>query len=124
MSLITIYHGTDISSAKAICNSNGPKINIEKGSRTTDFGQGFYTTDDYDRAVIWAKRKARVRKREAAVVILLFDEQSAKPLIQYFLIISAGGVLLLTIVMDNNISTKLRSKTIIWTLVTRLPAAE
>ena len=77
-----LYHGTDIESAKAICKGCG--IDLTRCSSKTDFGQGFYTTDDYDRAVRWANRKAILRLSKPAVVTVTFDENSAKDIIEYF----------------------------------------
>ena len=59
-------------------------IDVKRGALQTDFGQGFYTTDDFDRAVRWAKRKAFARCRQAAVITVLFDEEAARPIIEYF----------------------------------------
>ena len=79
MKLKILYHGTDLESAKEICGGN---IDVKKGSSHTDFGQGFYTTDDKDRAIRWAYRKAKVRKSKPALITLYFDEGSAHPIIE------------------------------------------
>lgn len=81
MKLKILYHGTDLESAKEICGGN---IDVKKGFSHTDFGQGFYTTDDKDRAIRWAYRKAKVRKSKPALITLYFDEGSAHPIIEYF----------------------------------------
>lgn len=83
MALKTFYHGTDIDSAKEICKTQ--TVDVKRGSPRTDFGQGFYVTPDYNRAVKWACRKAGSRRNKAAVVTVIFDEDSAKPIIEYFL---------------------------------------
>jgi hypothetical protein len=82
MALKILYHGTDIESADNICKTK--EIDVKRGSAHTDFGQGFYTTDNFDRAVRWAYRKAHVRRSKPAVITLYFDEESAKSIIEYF----------------------------------------
>ena len=77
-----LYHGTDIDSAREICGWSG--IDITRGSKHSDFGQGFYTTDDYGRAVKWARHKASIRGKRAAVITLIFDLESAKKDIEVF----------------------------------------
>ena len=81
MALSILYHGTDIESARDICE-NG--IDVGRGTPHTDFGRGFYTTEDYERAVKWAYRKARVRHSKPAVITLYFDVESAKSFIEFF----------------------------------------
>ena len=44
----------------------------------------FYTTDDYGRAVKWARHKASIRGKRAAVITLIFDLESAKKDIEVF----------------------------------------
>ena len=78
--MITVYHGTDDKSAKKICNG----INVEAGSKGTDFGLGFYVTEDYDSAVKWAYHKSYVRHGKPAVVVAYFDVETASPLIEKF----------------------------------------
>jgi len=77
-----LYHGTDIDSAREICGAGG--IDVTRGSKHSDFGQGFYTTDDYRRAVKWAKHKASIRGKRAAVVTLMVDLDLAKKDIEIF----------------------------------------
>lgn len=78
-----LYHGTDIDSAKNICNSQ--YIDVTVGARHSDFGQGFYTTDDFERACIWAKHKASVRgKKAGAVIKLVVDLEIAAQYIESF----------------------------------------
>ena len=77
-----LYHGTDDISAKSIYKAQTVDVNI--GSDKVDFGKGFYMTDDIDKAVAWAYRKAKVRKRKPALVTIYFDEESARPYITSF----------------------------------------
>lgn len=82
MPLMTLYHGTDIESAKEICNGSG--IDLSRCNDKTDFGKGFYTTDDFERAAKWAKRKAAVRISKPVVITVLFDIESANDIIEHF----------------------------------------
>ena len=82
MVLTNLYHGTDIDSARDICDAQ--EVDVTRGSKHTDFGQGFYVTDDYDRAVKWARHKASVRGKNAAVVTVSVDLDSARDLIESF----------------------------------------
>ena len=79
--MITLYHGTDLESAKSIYK-NG--INVKIGSTIADFGQGFYTTPDLEKAEKWAKRKSDYRGKRPAIVILEFDELEAESVIKTF----------------------------------------
>lgn len=76
-----LYHGTDLKSAKNICE-NG--IDFTKSKNKLDFGRGFYLTDDYERACIWAKRKAYALNTSPAIVNVEFDITSAKGYIRSF----------------------------------------
>ena len=76
------YHGTDIISAKSIYDTQ--KIDVRKGARNTDFGQGFYVTDDFERAKKWAYRKAFLRNSKPAIVTIIFDEEGANAIIEKF----------------------------------------
>lgn len=82
MSLTLLYHGTDIDSAKEICDAQ--LADVSRGSKKVDFGPGFYMTDDLARAKTWAYRKARVRKKQAALVSAYVDLDSARPIITRF----------------------------------------
>ena len=82
MSLHILYHGTDVESAKNICFDKN--INVRIGAKHTDFGTGFYTTDNFEYAAKWACRKAKVRKSYPAVVTVFFDEEDAEELIEHF----------------------------------------
>lgn len=82
MSLIVLYHGTDIDSAKEIYTSQQADVN--RGSKRVDFGPGFYLTDDYEKAKYWAYRKGRVRKKKAAILSAYFDVDAAREQIEVF----------------------------------------
>lgn len=77
-----LYHGTDLDSAKAICDAQ--TVDLSVGSKRSDFGQGFYVSDSYDGAVDWARRKARVRGKSPAVVTVVFDVKGAEAYIERF----------------------------------------
>lgn len=76
-----LYHGTDVLSADKICDLG---INLKCGSLNSDFGQGFYTTENYDRAVAWAKHKAELRGRRPTVIMMEFNDFKAKSFIEKF----------------------------------------
>ena len=82
MRLMRIYHGTDIISARNICETK--YIDVKCGSQSVDFGPGFYTTEDFGTASIWAYRKGELRKSKPAVVTLYFDIESSKSIIECF----------------------------------------
>jgi hypothetical protein len=82
MALKPLYHGTDINSARAICDAQ--KADVSVGSYKVDFGPGFYLTDDINAAKHWATRKAQVRNSKPAVITVMFDEEAAKDLIETF----------------------------------------
>ena len=46
------------------------------GRKNLDFGPGFYLTDIYDQAVIWAKRKSRERKSVPLINVYKLDRKS------------------------------------------------
>lgn len=77
----TLYHGTISYNAYIICN-NG--IDVKAGMVNSDFGQGFYTTDSYEKAVAWAKRKAIASGTKPAIVSVTFDDVAARCVIEYF----------------------------------------
>lgn len=81
MALKVLYHGTDVESAKKICDIG---IIVDCGSESVDFGPGFYTTDDYARAEKWAWRKADLRRNKPAIVKMYFDEAAAESIIVRF----------------------------------------
>ena len=76
----TFYHGTDIDSAISICD----KIVLKKSSKRTDFGPGFYVTNNIETAKTWAFRKAAVRRKEASIVYVEFDEDAVSDMVQRF----------------------------------------
>ena len=49
--IITLYHGTTLFFADVL-RGNGVWLSIQR--RSTDFGQGFYVTQDYSQAGKWA----------------------------------------------------------------------
>jgi hypothetical protein len=63
---VILYHGSTlaVSEPKIICSEYG-----------RDFGFGFYTTDIYDQARRWARRKARIARRRgaASAVVTVYD---------------------------------------------------
>lgn len=79
--MAVFYHGTTLESAIEICTKS---INVKVGSKKSDFGQGFYITDNCDRAVTWAKRKAFLRNDVPAIVFVEFDIDAARPYIVEF----------------------------------------
>ena len=73
---ITLYHGTNRQSAIRICDGN---IDVRYNKyRKLDFGPGFYTTDDINRARAWALRKANTRNDLPALVVVEFDDTQAQ----------------------------------------------
>ena len=80
MALRVLYHGTNSENAKKICKG----INVKRGNEKTDFGKGFYTTDNFKTATIWARRKTELYGGTQAIVTLYFDEDAAKHIIKYF----------------------------------------
>lgn len=82
----TFYHGTDIDSAISICD----KIVLKKSSKRTDFGPGFYVTNNIETAKTWAFRKAAVRRKEASIVYVEVDEDAVSDMVQRF---SGGSAL-------------------------------
>ena len=60
-----LYHGTRITDAKNIAKSG---IDISVGRISTDFGQGFYTTDNLHYAAITAKKRARYENTQPVVI--------------------------------------------------------
>ena len=82
MALKVLYHGTDIESAKEICTTG--IIDVKCGSPSADFGPGFYTTDDVEKARKWAYHKAKVRNSKPAIVKMYFDEAAAESIIERF----------------------------------------
>lgn len=50
------------------------KPDCDKGRINLDFGKGFYLTDIYDQAVMWAERKSRERRQEAVINVYRLDK--------------------------------------------------
>jgi hypothetical protein len=64
-----LYHGgTDVIETPRIVRSSAGR----------DFGAGFYLTGIPEQAEKWARRQARIRKRNACLNVYVFDEQSAQ----------------------------------------------
>ena len=82
MSLTTLFHGTDDCSARELYDTQ--TVDVTRGIKHADFGQGFYLTDDFERAVQWARHKAVVRCRKAAVVSAEVDLDAAKEFMEQF----------------------------------------
>ena len=59
MALRVLYHGTNSENAKKICKG----INVKRGNEKTDFGKGFYTTDNFKTATIWDYNRKNRRYR-------------------------------------------------------------
>ena len=70
---MVVYHGTDIDSAYLIKNN----ILLDIGSKSVDFGPGFYVTTNIEMAKKWAKRKAIVRRKMPVVLIFEYDETAS-----------------------------------------------
>jgi hypothetical protein len=51
----TVYHGTISNNLISLSKS----IDLKRGSKLADFGQGFYTTTSYTQAKNWAIKRAR-----------------------------------------------------------------
>lgn len=77
-----LYHGTDSDSAKDIYDAQTVDVNI--GSAKVDFGKGFYMTEDPKKAIIWAYRKAKARRKKPALITIYFDYEAAAPYITSF----------------------------------------
>ena len=59
---IELYHAATEIISKPLCGM---------GRRDLDFGPGFYMTDIYDQAVMWANRRANERKLPAILRLCL-----------------------------------------------------
>lgn len=80
MDIQYFYHGTNLKSALSIQE----RIDLSMSQESVDFGRGFYVTKNKERAMMWAKRKARVKRDEPALVYVQIDLEAAKPLIKVF----------------------------------------
>ena len=67
MDKIEIYHAATEQITKPLCGV---------GRKNLDFGPGFYLTDVYDQAVMWANRRAIERKLPAILNVYLLDREN------------------------------------------------
>mgnify|MGYP000782718881 CR=1 FL=1 len=64
---IELYHAATEIISKPLCGM---------GRRDLDFGPGFYMTDIYDQAVMWANRRANERKLPAILNVYILDMEN------------------------------------------------
>lgn len=64
---IEIYHASTEAITKPLCRV---------GRKNLDFGPGFYMTDVYDQAVMWASRRAAERQMPAILNVYLLDREN------------------------------------------------
>ncbi len=64
---MNLYHGTNIDIVE---------IDLTKGNRYKDFGQGFYLTSDRDTAIRMATKKARLFGGQPTLITYEFDESA------------------------------------------------
>ena len=75
---MVLYHGTILTYAQNICN-NGIDVNYKESQRKTDFGAGFYVTNNYNFAERCARTKSAFHFEDEslnstpAIVILKYD---------------------------------------------------
>lgn len=62
---MTLYHGS---------NQDIEKVDISRGMRHKDFGQGFYLTPDFNTACRMAKKKSRLLNGISTVIVYELDE--------------------------------------------------
>lgn len=67
MDRIEIYHASTEPISRPLCGV---------GRKNLDFGQGFYLTDVYDQAVMWANRRAIERQQPAILNVYLLDREN------------------------------------------------
>lgn len=67
MDKIEIYHASTEQIDNPLCGV---------GRKNLDFGPGFYLTDIYDQAVMWATRRASERQQTAILNIYLLDREN------------------------------------------------
>lgn len=67
MGKVEVYHAATEPIDKPLCGV---------GRKNLDFGQGFYLTDVYDQAVMWANRRAAERELPAILNVYLLDRES------------------------------------------------
>lgn len=76
-----LYHGTDYQSAQKIFHSG---VNLKHTVKDHDFGPGFYTCNDLDRAKEWAEYKGDKVCFRPSIVVFEFDETKAREFITYY----------------------------------------
>lgn len=64
---IEIYHASTEPVSQPLCGV---------GRKNLDFGPGFYMTDVYDQAVMWAKRRAIERHQPAILNVYILDREN------------------------------------------------
>lgn len=64
---IELYHASTEPIPNPLCGA---------GRKNLDFGPGFYLTDVYDQAVMWANRRASERQQPAILNVYLLDRES------------------------------------------------
>ena len=64
---IEIYHAVTEAISRPLCGV---------GRKNLDFGPGFYMTDVYDQAVMWASRRASERQAPAILNVYLLDREN------------------------------------------------
>lgn len=64
---IEIYHAATEIITRPLC---------DKGRENLDFGQGFYMTDIYDQALMWATRRASERQLPGILNVYLLDREN------------------------------------------------
>lgn len=67
MDRIEIYHASTEPISRPLCGV---------GRKNLDFGLGFYLTDVYDQAVMWANRRAIERQQPAILNVYLLDREN------------------------------------------------
>lgn len=58
---LLLFHGTTSDNVESIKT----KIDIGICKKISDFGQGFYLTDNYEQAKVWAKKMALIKNRNS-----------------------------------------------------------
>ena len=66
MDKIEVYHASTEPITKPLCTV---------GRKNLDFGQGFYLTDVYDQAVMWANRRASERQLQPILNVYILDRK-------------------------------------------------
>ena len=67
-----LYHGSNVE----VKNPN-----LQYSTKTTDFGQGFYLTSDYEQSKIWANKKTlKLKGGKPTISVFEFDENDINDL--------------------------------------------